>query len=683
MYQTRKRRKDPKVRRGGSQGFPGGLNTLAHASTLQESELSELINGVYSQYGTISKRLGSKILGTPDTTNGEITQLKSIYKINGKDYLLRIADDGIPKYFDFNTETWVNFSGTAPSGYSGSTPAFVSGTPHFSTNSITWIVQIKGIVYFANEDDNLVYYDNGQWYIYSLINNPTTVPTVTKTGTKTGPHKWYYRYAFYNEVGGTLASPAVTSQGSGTGWLDNMPEFPDENTYATVTIPTRPSGTKNTAIFRGLSPGDEQYLTSVPASNDTFVDNGEYSPNPMYLVPAANTTTGPHFKLLDSYRGSLVGVSTEEGDDSIVWSGALDKFKSFGLPDGAGIADYRAGEGTTINAIITFVSGNEDALFIFKDNVIGKFNFVDYGDVEGATIKDVNISVGSISPFSPHVAGNNLRFWSRDGAATLGHEANFGTVLRYSVLSVKAEGIVRQITNANINKVCGVFYRNVSMFGISTDVSDAGNNAVLAYDERYDAWSLWTGLYPKIFTKFINPNTKEEILVYGSNKTADVLKMFEGRTDYNSSTGAGTPITLSITTKQYDEGVPDQFKMADKITLVFGALFGNSTTVGITRADHRGVHNDPRLAITRDAELSGFGNDEWGNQEFGMMTEDDLSSDINVKYIDLKQKDLFWLKVNLQNDGIEDEIQLIGIYTYFAPSDRPLPFTAKLRQLAK
>lgn len=687
MYVKRKRRKNPPVKRSGSKGFPEGLNTLAHPSTLKDSELSELINGIYSQYGTISKRQGSKIIGqTADDDATQIDQLTATYNVAGASRLIRISDNGKPEYYDYDADLWNLLTGTAPSGYSGSSPAFTSGTPTFNTDSTTWIVQIGSRLYFANENDSLVWLDEDGWHIYTAITDPTTKPTVAKTGSGTGSTKYYYQYVWYNEAGGTLASaPADSSvDASGSGWLGSMPLSLDDNTYITLTLPAAPAGATKTAIFKSKNKqGEAFFLAEIDASETSYVDKDEVGTDTFYGVPDSNTSGGYHFKLLDKYRGSLVGVTTELGDDTLVWSGAaaLGLFGSFSLADGAGFFPYRKGEGTSINAIKTHVASNDDALFIFKDDVFGKFQFIDDQDI-GGTIQDVNISVGSLSPLSPHVAGNNLRFWSRDGAATVGNEANYGTILRYSVLSLRADAIVQRITAANLDRVCGVFYKSLSLFGISTDIAGNGNNAILAFDERYNAWSLWTGLYPKIFAKYVNPDDKIERLYYGSSKTADVLQMFEGKTDYKSSTSSGNRITLSLTTKQYDLNLPDQFKRFDRATLVFGSLFGNATTVGVLRADHNGIVSDPRLRIASEPVLSGFGNDEWGNQEVGMMEADDAGTSLNIRYINLNQKDLFWVKINIQNNGIEDELDIIGIYLYYSQSSRPLTFDMKLTELA-
>jgi len=685
MYKKTPRRNNPPVKRAGSSGFPEGLNTLAHPSTLKDTELAELINGVYSQYGTVSKRQGSEVLGEAAAGATKILNMGETYNIGGEDYMIRISDSGLAEYWNFTAKSWDPLSFTAPDGYVGTTPSFADGTPTFNTDSTTWVVQANSKIYFTNETDDMVWLDEDGWHINTELADPTTKPTVAKTGSGTGLTKYFYYYVWYNDAGGTSSSPGADADvdASGTGWIDNMPLSLDADTYVTLTLPTAPAGTTRVGIFKSNRQGEGFFLDAVEPTDTSYVDKGEIATDTFYEFPDSNTTIGYHFKLLDFYSGSLVGVTTEFGDDTLVWDGGLDKIGNFGLPDGGGYVQYRQGDGTKIRAIKAHVASNENSLFVFKDQVFGKFQFVSSGDFIGeGRVQDVNIAVGSISKFSPHTAGNNLRFWSRDGASTVGNEANYGTILRYSVLSLRADSIVNQITATNISSVCGVFFKSLSLFGISTGASGSGNNAILAYDERYNAWSLLTGLYPAVFAKFISPIDNIERLYYGSSLTADVVQMFTGRKDYAGDADNETKITLSISTKQYDMKLPDQFKKFDKITLVFGTLTGNSTTVGVIKAGKDGIESDPRLLITQEASLSGFGNDEWGAQEVGMMSAEDAGSSVNLRYINMKQKDLFWVKVNIQNDGIEDEVSLIGVFVYYSVSTRPLTFDMKLRQIA-
>src|SRR5690606_7205028 len=110
---------------------------------------------------------------------------------------------------------------------------------------------------------------------------------------------------------------------------------------------------------------------------------------------------------------------------------------------------------------------------------------------------NVNVIRGTMSPFSPHVAGNNIRFYSSEGVASLGHEENYGTILRYTVMSLKADALTSRVHSHDLPKVCSAYFKNLSLFGITaTSTESSGNNSILVYDERYNTWSYWTGLHP-------------------------------------------------------------------------------------------------------------------------------------------------------------------------------------------
>jgi hypothetical protein len=530
----------------------------------------------------------------------------------------------------------------------------------------------------------MVYLDGGAWKAYQRLNNPVTFPTVTKTGTGTGTATHYYYYVWYNESGGTLSSPPAdpTAQPSGTGYLGNLPIDLDENTYVTVTVPTPPAGTTKVGIFKSNAQGYGYYVGSIEPTQTTFVDKGSAGKvfqDPTTDLPITNDTGGQHFKLMDSYNGKLVGVSVEWGDDYIVYSGGETEGRvTFGKPYGAGATWYHKGEGTKISAIKPHVASNELSLFVFKDDKVGKFQFdATTGD---GIVQDINVAVGSLSPFSPHSAGNNLRFWSRDGASTIRNEENYGNLLRYSVLSLRVDAISQQVTAANLPDVCGIYYKNLSIFGISTQIAGKGNNACLVYDERYNSWTYWPGIYATMFVKVISPVDKVERLYYASNKTADMLEMFKGKTDYGTTGTNGTKITLSLTTKQYDMGLPDQNKRYDKATFVFGALTGGNTTVGITRGSEKGTVVEPRYIIPQEVATAGMGFDEWGGVEFGGGGESNTTSNALVRFINLRQRDLLWVKINIQNDGIDDELVILGMFIYYAHSGKPLGHRLRIRK---
>lgn len=620
------------------------------------------------------------------------------YNIGGNDYMLRITDTGTVEQRNFTTDAWTLLAGTPPAGYAGTDPAFVSNSPVFDTSVFVNMIQANGKIYFASSIDRVTIFDGTAWTVYVELTDPSTKPTVAKTGAGTGTRSYFYRYIDMNETGHTESSPSGGT--TGTGMYDSMPTI-DGSTYLTVTLPAAATGTTKRAIFRGDVAGNEFLIKELLPGETVFIDknvaNNDFDGAPVSVVfaaPEENTTQGYHFYLLDQYADSLVGVTVEEGVDILVISaGAGSKmiggtefntFDSFSLLDGAGFDGYQKGDGQQIRALQPFSVANKDGLAVFKDQRVGLMEFDTDG---GINIQNVNTIRGTMSPFSPHVAGNNIRFYSSEGVASLGHEANYGTILRYSVMSLKANSVTQSVTPANLPFVCSGYFRNLSLFGISTDIAGAGNNQILAYDERYNTWSQWTGLHPSVFFTAIHPTTKVEEMYFGvSDSNADhggnIVQMFIGKSDYATSTGTGEKITLSLTTKQYDNNLPDRFKKYDKVVLVFGSLFGNGTTVQPITMGALGIEQFPRYRISTDPTLSGFGNDEWGDQEVGMMSEDDAGETLLLRYISLRQKDLFWVKLSLLEDSTEGEMTLLGIFFYLSLSERQLPSRSRITTLA-
>ncbi len=695
QYPT-KRRNPPKIRIG-SAGWKDGWNSLPHPSSLKDTELAELTNGVYSQYGTVSKRQGTQLVGERPDDSTNVLNAGMFYDINGNDYMLRITDLGTVEQYSFTSDTWTLLTGTPPVGYVDTDPQFVSNSPVFDTSVFINMVQANGKIYFGSSIDRVTIFDGSAWHVYSELTDPVTRPTVAKTGAGTGTRTYYYRYIDMNETGHTEGSPSGGTTGSGM--YDSMPVI-DGATYLTITLPAAATGTTKRAIFRGDVAGNEFLIKELGPADTVFVDknvaNNDFDGAPtsvVFGIPEENTTPGYHFYLLDQYSDSLVGTTVEEGPDILVISaGAGSKmiggvefntFDSFSLLDGAGFDGYQKGDGQRIRALQPFSVANKDGLAVFKDQRVGLMEFDADG---GINIQNVNTIRGTMSPFSPHVAGNNIRFYSSEGVASLGHEANYGTILRYSVMSLKADSLTRSVTPANLDKVCSGYFKNLSIFGISTDIAGGGNNSILVYDERYNTWSQWTGLHPSVIYTAIHPTTKVEDMYFGvSNSSVEyggnIVKMFTGKSDYATSTGTGNVITLSLTTKQYDNNLPDKFKKYDKVIMVFGSLFGSGTTVQPLTMGANGLEQFPRYRISTDAVLSGFGNDEWGDQEVGMMSAEDSGDTLLLRYINLRQKDLFWTKVNIQEDSIEGEMTLLGIFIYLSQSERQLPSAARITTL--
>jgi hypothetical protein len=637
-----KRRKDPKIKTTGTRGFPLGLNQLTHPTTIKNTELAEAQNVLYSQNGVLSKRPGSVNLGEPRGESTKVLALQGVYNIGdpATDYLLRISDDGILQYYSFFSSTWID----------------VPSSPTFSSVD-TQILQGYGYVYLLNPEDDMVKWDGDSFSTFDALANPSTKPTLTKQGSATGAMTYYYRYVWYNDVGNTLASPAET--------IASMPEELDADTYVKVDLPAAPAGAEQVGIFRGTTAGDEMYLAKIPATQTTYNDKGFDEPDPLYGVPESNTTGGFHFKFATVYRNTLIGITTELGDDMLVFSAGGDKFDSFGRADGGGYYGWRRDDGDPITAVCPF----QDELFVFKTGKVGAFTF----DTEGASIRDINLAVGAVSHRSVHAAGNDLRFWSREGAYSLGNEPNFADLIRTKVLSARADQIVQSLTPTEFDHISGVFYKDHSLWGLPMGGADEGITSCIAYNEKYAAWTEWFGLTPNVWAKFVDSSNRER-LFYGDAQSGNVVECWEGTDD------RGDAITWRVATKQFDMDRPHQYKTFGRVYFIFGNVTGTGTRITLVED---GVRSQVPLALYAEVGDMGFGVDEWGTMEFGDSSGEftgDVSG-LTVRYVDLGNKDLFSLQAILTNAGMSDQIDLMGMLIEYAESAQPLPASKRLNRV--
>lgn len=632
-----KRRSNPEVKTKGSRGFSKGLNQLSSPTAIKDNELAEAQNVFYTENGVLDKRPGSIDLGEARGSSTKIYSLKGVCGIGGNDYLLRISDEGIAQRYSFASDTWLD----------------ISGSPTFSATRTT-ILQAYSYVYFLNPDDELVKWDGTSWVTFTELANPSTAPTVAKTGSGTGTATWYYKYNWENDAGHTASSDSDS--------LGSMPDELDVDTFITVTLPAAPSGTIRTGIYRGTIDGEEIFLTSVPAAQTTFDDKGFYEPDPLYSAPTDNTSAGLQFKFADVYNDTLIGVAsnlfsdTDANDHYLAFSAGGDKFDSFGRADGGGYYGWRVGDGDPINGVHSF----QTDLYTFKRQKVGAFSF----DEGGGEVRDINLAVGAVSHNSIHSAGNDLRFWSDEGAMSLGNEPNFADIIRTKVLSAKADKTVQAMTAKDFPDISGIYYKGISLWGIPLGEPGDGITSTLTYAEKYVAWSEWLGLTPNIWAKFIDEDN-EERLFYGDAQSGNVVECWQGTHD------RGSAIIYRVATKQWDLDIPFKYKAVGRVYLVFNNVTGIDTTVTIVEDGERSTISAPIYGNTGE---QGFGVDMWGDVMFGD-SSGEFSSDTTgliIRYIDI-EKDLLSTQVVVQNDGISDQIALAGVYFEYSLSDQDLP----------
>lgn len=715
-----KRRSDPPLRTAGSRGFPLGLNQLTHPTTIQDTELAEAQNVFYSQNGVLSKRPGTTNIGDPRGSSTSITALGAAYSIGtpATDYLLRISDDGILQKYSFTSESWVDVSGSPTfsnvetqilqaygfvyilndtdniTKWNGT--SFTSFTnianpltpPTVTKNGSGRVITVNigsggsgysvgNVLTVSTGDANctllvasvssgavtsVTIQNAGTGYSVSTGQATTVAPsggtgcTINVTKVEgVGATTYYYRYVWYNSVGNTLASSSSS--------VSNMPATLDASTYVTVALSTAPAGVERVGIFRGTVSGEEVFIASIPAAETTYYDKFFDEEDPLYGIPESNTTVGFHFKFATVYRDTLIGVTVELGDHTLVFSAGGDKFDSFGRADGGGYYAWRKDDGDPMTAVHAF----QDELYVFKRGKIGAFTF----DENGGSVKDINLAVGAVSHRSVHAAGNDLRFWGQDGAGSLGNEPNFANIIRTKVLSARADTIVQSLTPAAFDQISGIYYKGLSLWGIPLGTVGEGITSTLVYDEKYVAWSEWVGMTPRLWTKFIDDENKER-LFYGDSKSGNIVECWDGTSDN------GNPIVWRVATKQFDMGKPHKYKKIVRIYYIFGNVSGRDTSITLVEDGQR---SQIPFELYSDTGNVGFGVDQWGMEEFGessgTFTGD--TSGLMVRYIDVN-KDLFSIQSVLQNDGVDDQIKFMGKFIEYRDSAKPLPSTMRLRR---
>lgn len=656
-----KKRSNPKQKVMGTAGWGGGLQELSHASAIEDNELAEAQNVEYNVNGEVKKRRGITRVGSIILDQTKIATLKAVYKVgvtdeagkrilNPKNYFLAIGTDGYVYYLNSN-DVWT----------------MLEGSPCFSAE--TTILQALGKVYFLNELDNMCYWDGVEWHHYVELTDPTEVMTavVTKEETSSGSRTLYYYYAWFNEVGNTVSSNACVVEG--------VPTTLDGKNYVTLTIPEPPEEIADTivsvGIWRGSYPSSEGYveIETLPPDVGTWVDNGLIEPDNYYSRPKENTSGGFHFKFADTYRNSLMGVTEEYGDDTIVFSANDDKFGSFGRQDGGGYYGWRRGEGLEMTGVKSFSLSNTDYLFCFKRDKIGAFQF----DESGGSVKDINLAIGAVSNKSIHQAAQDLRFWSENGVNSLRNEANYATIIRVASLSIKADDTVKTVTALNYDKICGCYFENLSVFSIPMGDRTLGNNACLVYDERFSAWSVWKGIsIASLCTRVDLDNVKK--LYGGSSTEGKIFQILSGKND------DGSAIHFRIVTKQFSADKTYAYKKMRRLIVVFGYINGVNSSIQIIADGQRELK---KFNITSAEGFRGFGSDFWGTlrpPETSGTFEPDITGLI-PRYANLNNKDLFTTQIAVENDGTDDEITVIGCYFLYTDSARPLGFKYKLKSV--
>jgi len=124
---------------------------------------------------------------------------------------------------------------------------------------------------------------------------------------------------------------------------------------------------------------------------------------------------------------------------------------------------------------------------------------------------------------------------------------------------------------AYIGNSCAYYFRNLYILCVPQG-SSTTNNQCYVYDTRFGSWlGYWDSIPANAFFTYNDANGVEE-LYYCAETTGYIVKMFTG-TDDN-----GTAITWRIQTKNFMQGLFDQYKIFRNPVLWFKDVTGGTIT---------------------------------------------------------------------------------------------------------
>jgi hypothetical protein len=428
------------------------------------------------------------------------------------------------------------------------------------------------------------------------------------------------------------------------------------------------NGTTWTSIAGAVFSSSTQ-INMTQAMGKMYICDGTNAMAQLDTLTLTRPTTTPSAKFSIYYGGYHIAAGTSTNpnrlyisvttDPSDFTNAAGELSTAGGVPGasvfagtGANYVDVNKDDGDKITGLAKF----QDVLIIFKEKSIFQLTFDSTGT---PVIAAVTKNYGAVSHRAIDNVDNDVFFLSRNGLYVLGNEPNYFNVIRTNELSARIHPIVETINQTAYEASTALFTTYVFYLGIPTG-SSTGNDTVITYDRRYQAFSRLTYLDPEAFCLFTN-SSNQEGLYFTSNTEAKVFKFTPGT--YSAD---GDAISSSWTSKAFDLQDFSIFKQWIDVTILFRQLQGqvsielitdNGTIAKTTNTGSLGLSNN------------GIGSFMWGEELFGgsvLSSSTSTSSNTNnVPYrirIAAKSRSI---KIRISNNRPAESMSILGFsFTY-------------------
>jgi hypothetical protein len=318
----------------------------------------------------------------------------------------------------------------------------------------------------------------------------------------------------------------------------------------------------------------------------------------------------------------------------------------------ANVIDVRKSDGDKITGLGIF----QDVVIVFKERAIFQLTF----DSTGLpTVTPITYATGCISHKSIVAVENDLHFMSREGHRVLGNEPQFFTAIRTQVLSIRIQPSIDSINKAQYTRCNAVYFDNKYIMAHPTG-SSTSITRTMAYDRRFQAYTLWTNFNAQAMVRFIDSNNAEALYFLDDGGT----RVYQRQSGTYADNGAA--IEAYIISKAQDIGKPDLTKFWVDIGLVFRRLSGLMTVTVYEDNDASVGTATLGAGATRGMGLNMLGSFKLGTDgETTTATTNFVDNPIRIS-LNLNSRRT---KFKIYNNRVNENFVLLGmIYAYYPKS---------------
>ena len=473
--------------------FKGGQNSLMDEARMDKKFAVESTNMMQTQDSIWKTRWGTVHYGATHDEN--IDGASEFVTSTGSTELITIADG----------KAWKSTDGGSLTELTGAT---------FTAGLQCYFMQIAGYLYIANGTDDLVRYDGSDLLTYTELDAPANPGASITSGLASGTVPLYGEVTALNEVGETVGSSEVNLM------VNKERDYWTADTDKVTWYWDAVASATRYQLYISDESGDETLLTSVPATETSFVDDGSLDLNP-YIVPSLqNTTTAPKFKSM-CVSGNRIWATNDPNDlYKVYFSGTGQFMGNFSDFYGGGWINLEKGGRETPIAVKHYQSGTgEGRPTVLSKTPDGK-GAVWQLDIVSATVGDTSFSVPSavkvVGSFGTEsltgvvATENDIAFPNRKGWFSLGPEKNYYGILRTSERSSNIRPYWRNLIGDKISDICAYFY-DAKIF-ISVPTSSEGNNKTIIYDTERKNWAVDWSIGAQQFLEYTDTDNKTHLL---------------------------------------------------------------------------------------------------------------------------------------------------------------------------